>query len=103
MFGLVRSPFFLRFIRWRAKLTPPVRSDRVPFCSKEAPMPRPVSVSLLCRIRPGGFSGERIVGITCSDGSEHISMAPRHYCWTREQKPLGPHEPAPGKIIDGLV
>jgi hypothetical protein len=64
-------------------------------------MPRPIS--LLCRIFPGGFSGERVVRVTRKDGSEHVSMAPRHYCWKLDKQPLGPDEPAPGESIEGLV
>jgi hypothetical protein len=60
-------------------------------------------IALFCRINAGGFSGERVVEVLLADGTEQKVLAPRHYCWTRDGRPLAPEEPALGHPIDGLV
>jgi hypothetical protein len=60
-------------------------------------------IALLCRIDAGGFSGERVVEVVSSEGKRVKALAPRHYCWTREGRPLQPEEPELGKALDGLV
>jgi hypothetical protein len=60
-------------------------------------------IALNCSINAGGFSGERIAEITQLDGKARKVLAPRHYCWTREGRPLSPDEPHLGTPIDGLV
>lgn len=60
-------------------------------------------VALLCRISPGGFSGERVIRVRLADGGEHTGLAPRHYCWHRDGRPLGLDEPGPGQSVEGLV
>jgi hypothetical protein len=60
-------------------------------------------IALICRINAGGFSGERVVEVTRADGTETKILAPRHYCWTKDGRPLAPDEPTLGHPIDGLV
>jgi hypothetical protein len=66
-------------------------------------MARDAAIALFCRINAGGFSGERLVQLTRADGTEQKALAPRHYCWTRDGRPLKPDEPELGRSIDGLV
>ena len=60
-------------------------------------------VSVRCRISRSGFSGERVFRVACYDGTEHIGIAPTHYCSTSSGKPLDPDVPQKGKLIDGWV
>jgi hypothetical protein len=66
-------------------------------------MPQVKSIGLRCQILPGGFSGERVIEINLPDGTKYRGLAPRHYCWTSDGKPLSPDEPAPGKSLSGIV
>jgi len=66
-------------------------------------MPRTQEVALHCQIKAGGFSGERIAEVALAGGSTHTVLAPRHYCWTQDKRPLGLDEPAPGQTMNGLV
>jgi hypothetical protein len=61
------------------------------------------SVAVRCRILAGGFSGERLVHVSTTDGKEHVSLAPRLYCWTTEGRVLAEDEPKPGVAVEGLV
>jgi hypothetical protein len=61
------------------------------------------SVNLSCRISRSGFSGERVFRVTCSDGSEHVGVAPTHYCRTCDGSHLGPDMPPKGQRIEGLI
>jgi hypothetical protein len=60
-------------------------------------------IALSCRINAGGFSGERVVDIARADGTEQKVLAPRHYCWDRDGRPLRADEPKLGHPIDGFV
>jgi hypothetical protein len=62
---------------------------------------KPIAVK--CRISRGGFSGERIIKVDLIDGSEHVGLAPTHYCWGAEGKPLGQDDPPIGDSTDGIV
>jgi hypothetical protein len=61
------------------------------------------TVFLACRLSRSGFSGERVFRVTCPDGSEHVGVAPTHYCRTKSLKPLGPDVPTKGHPIEGLI
>ncbi len=61
------------------------------------------SVNLSCRISRSGFSGERVFRVMCSDGSEHVGVAPTHYFRTPDAEELGPDMPPKGQRIDGLI
>jgi hypothetical protein len=63
----------------------------------------PAHIAIKCRIMRGGFSGERIVTVHCADGSDRKGLAPTHYCWNLEKKPLGINEPNDGNSIEGFV
>jgi hypothetical protein len=60
-------------------------------------------IALLCRIGPGGFSGELVFWVALAEGGEQQGLAPRGYCWDRDGKPLGLDRPGPKEKIDGLV
>ena len=53
--------------------------------------------------RGAHFSGERVFRITCPDGSEHVGVAPIHYCFTSDQTPIGRDAPPKSTRIEGLV
>jgi|GEM_PF-3157760 len=65
-------------------------------------MSRYREVALTCKIKPGGFSGERVVLIAKVDG-EYRGLAPRRYCWHENKEPLEADKPADGQTIPGLV
>ena len=50
----------------------------------------------------GAFSGERVFEIALADGRTYRGVAPVHYCWDDEGRPLGPNEPAE-KIRGGIA
>ena len=56
-----------------------------------------------CRLSRSAFSGERVFRVACSDGSEHIGVAPIHYCYASDGTPIGPNEPAKGERREGFV
>jgi hypothetical protein len=56
------------------------------------------TIAVKCRISRGGFSGERVVKVTASDGKDRIVLAPTHYCWNENREPLESDEPAAGEI-----
>ena len=60
-------------------------------------------VYVACRLSRSAFSGERVFRVTCSDGSEHVGVAPVHYCRTSDGNPIGPNAPAKGERIAGFV
>jgi hypothetical protein len=60
-------------------------------------------VNVRCRLSRSGFSGERVFRVACFDGTEHVGVAPTHYCLTGKGKPIGPDVPQKGKPIDGWV
>ena len=66
-------------------------------------MPRNQEVALRCQIKAGGFSQERIAEVALAGGGKHTVLAPRHYCWTQDKRPLGIDEPAAGQTINGWV
>ncbi len=41
--------------------------------------------------------------MTRSDGSEHVGVAPTHYCYTSNGDPVGPDVPRKGEPIGGFV
>jgi len=61
------------------------------------------SVHLACRLSRSGFSGERVFRVICHDGSEHVGVAPTHYCHTSAGESLGPDLPPKGERIEGLI
>jgi hypothetical protein len=61
------------------------------------------SVYLACRLSRSGFSGERVFRVCCHDGSEHVGVAPTHYCHTIAGEPLGRDLPPKGARIEGLI
>jgi hypothetical protein len=61
------------------------------------------TVYVTCQLSRSAFSGERVFRITCSDGSEHVGVAPTHYCYTTDCTSVGPDTPPKGKRIEGFV
>jgi hypothetical protein len=66
-------------------------------------MTRKREIALICQINAGGFSGERVAEVTLVNGSTQKVLAPRHYCWTKDNNPLTPTQPELGTSIEGLV
>src|SRR5262249_24151202 len=60
-------------------------------------------IAVKCRISRGGFSGERVVKVTSSEGKDRVALAPTHYCWNEHREALKPDEPPAGKEIPGFV
>jgi myosin-like protein len=56
-----------------------------------------------CRLSRSGFSGERVFRVIRFDGSEHVGVAPTHYCRNKSLKPLGPDAPPKGHPIEGWI
>jgi hypothetical protein len=61
------------------------------------------TVYVACWLSRSAFSGERVFRATCSDGSEHVGVAPTHYCSTSDGHPVGADAPPKGKRIKGFV
>jgi hypothetical protein len=62
------------------------------------------SVLVACRLSRSGFSGERVYRVTLADGkTEHVGVAPVHYCRTAKREPIGRDQPSSGNQIDGLI
>ena len=66
-------------------------------------MARTREIALVCRIHAGGFSGERIAQVTLASGGVQMVLAPRHYCWNHDGRPLAPNQPELGHALDGIV
>lgn len=62
----------------------------------------PDANAIHCQLSRGGFSGERVFRLDTA-GNEYVGAAPRHYCYTRQGKPLPDDQPAAGKAVAGLV
>jgi hypothetical protein len=61
------------------------------------------SVYVTCRLSRNAFSGERVFRVTGADGTEHVGVAPTHYCYTSDGIPIGPDTPPKDRRIHGLV
>jgi hypothetical protein len=62
------------------------------------------NVLVACTIEAGAFSGERVFRLTLADGqTEYSGVAPAHYCFTKDQQPLGRDQPPQGQRIDGYI
>ena len=59
-------------------------------------------VYVRCTFIRGGFSSERIFVIRFQGGAESRGVAPAHYCFTRDGRPIG-DAPASGNTVDGFV
>jgi hypothetical protein len=58
-------------------------------------------VALMCKVSPGGFSGERIFEVILANGEQYRSLAPRQFCWNSQNHLVAENEPK--TEIDGLI
>jgi hypothetical protein len=60
-------------------------------------------IHVKCKIKPGGFSGERVFVVTLADGTELKGVASRRFLLDRSGKPIGADDPPEGKTVSGLL
>lgn len=58
-------------------------------------------IALVCKVSPGGFSGERIFEVTLANGEPYRGLAPRQFCWNGQGVLVKENEPE--TEIDGLI
>jgi hypothetical protein len=58
-------------------------------------------VALICKIAPGGFSGERIFEVKLANGTPYSGLAPRQFCWNSQGHLVTGNEPS--AEVDGMV
>lgn len=58
-------------------------------------------IALICKVAPGGFSGERIFEVRLADGNPYRSLAPRQFCWNSQGNLVAENEPT--TEVDGMV
>src|SRR5437764_7302139 len=66
-------------------------------------MPTGEDVYVRCWISRSGFSSERVSRLELASGNIQTGAAPLDYCFSQNQKPLGPDQPAAGQQVQGLV
>lgn len=58
-------------------------------------------IALICKVAPGGFSGERIFEVKLANGDLYRSIAPRQFCWNNQGYLVGENEP--DTEVDGMI
>lgn len=58
-------------------------------------------VALICKVAPGGFSGERIFEVKLANGDPYRSLAPRQFCWNSQGYLVAEDEP--NTEVDGMI
>lgn len=58
-------------------------------------------VAIMCKVSPGGFSGERIFEVILANGEPYRSLAPRQFCWNSQNNLVTENEP--NTEINGLI
>lgn len=60
-------------------------------------------VALACRISRGVVEDERAFEVTLEDGTAYVGVAPAHYLWDADGRPLAVGHPEGDREIEGLV
>jgi hypothetical protein len=61
-------------------------------------------VAVGCRLGKGVFSDDRYIGVVLTGGKSLEGLAPIHYCWNGDGRPLGEGEGnGRDELIDGKV
>ncbi|MBW4552134.1 MAG: hypothetical protein KME35_13655 [Aphanocapsa sp. GSE-SYN-MK-11-07L] len=58
-------------------------------------------IALVCKVAPGGFSGERIFEVKLANGNPYRSLAPRQFCWNSSGNLVEIDEPK--TEVDGMI
>jgi hypothetical protein len=61
------------------------------------------NVAVVCKIRRGAFSDQRIFQIALPTGAEHVGAASVQYFVKKNDRALEASEPPPGKELEGKV